>query len=79
MQLDDDADNGVVPQRRYKREIVSELRVRLTRSEAVMMGDIQREVDLPWNQLIRQLIREEHRRMYGRVPVAFAELEAAPR
>jgi hypothetical protein len=63
-----------IPKRRHKREHVGGVRVNLTESEARMLLDLQREVDLPYNQLFRMLLREEHRRMFGRSPVAFPEL-----
>jgi hypothetical protein len=63
-----------IPRQRHKREPVGGVRVNLTASEAKMLHDLQGEVDLPYNQLFRMLLREEHRRMFGRAPVAFSEL-----
>lgn len=64
-----------IPRRRHVRNIVSRVRVNFTLAEARMLGDLQKEWDLPLCQIIRILVREEHRRSFGRTPAAFPELE----
>lgn len=66
-----------IPKRRHKRALVGGVRVNLTASESNMLADLQREWDLPYCQIFRTLLREEHRRSFGRKPVAFPELQEA--
>ena len=63
-----------IPRQRHKREIVSGVRVNFTHAEAKQLADIQAEWDIPLCQVLRILVREEHRRSFGRAPVAFPEL-----
>jgi hypothetical protein len=63
-----------IPRQRHKREVVGGVRVNLTRSEARMLAELQSEWDLPFAQLFRVMLREEHRRTFGRPPVAYPEL-----
>jgi len=64
-----------IPRQRHRREIVGGVRVNLTKSEAQQLNDLQQDWDLPYAQIFRILLREEHRRSYGKRPVAYPELK----
>lgn len=74
--MSDENQRPGIPRQRHKREHVGGVRVNLTASESHMLHDLQREVDMPYSQILRMLVREEHRRMFGRRAVAYPELEA---
>jgi hypothetical protein len=70
-----DAAKDRAPRQRHTREIVSRIRVNLTEAEAQMLARIQENLDVPYCQVLRLLIRDEYKRSFSPVSRAFGDLD----
>jgi hypothetical protein len=67
----------VAPARRHRRDVVSSVRVNLTRDEARMLARLQASYDVPYATLLRLILREEYQRSFAPTPRAFADFTSS--
>lgn len=70
-----DAAKDRAPRQRHTRQIVSRIRVNLTEAEAQMLARLQENLDVPYCQVLRLLIRDEYKRSFSPVSRAFGDLD----